>query len=239
MKTPPEPVTGFQLSHLQLSSLLWRFALGGREKELFWMETGRKIIPGAAHPLPRKPKNGDVHRNPFSSWKSGWFIPNRRLGEFVPAVSPFPGFELWWLAPPRGRCPSGGTSVVPGVPSAGLDSEHEIPAFFLHGILASAPKSRIFWVPQKPQGLLWQSLWSRAVSVSSHSRLCHPSKWQWEWRFGSSQTAFCSRSWKCFPRGAALGYPVGCGTRSLQDVPAVFNPSSLPVLIPAGIFRPV
>lgn len=28
MKTPPELVTGFQLSHLQLSSLLWRFVLG-------------------------------------------------------------------------------------------------------------------------------------------------------------------------------------------------------------------
>lgn len=35
MKTPPEPVTEFQLSHLQLSSLLGRFALGEREKELF------------------------------------------------------------------------------------------------------------------------------------------------------------------------------------------------------------
>lgn len=166
------------------------------------------------------------------------FIPNRRLGGFVPAVCPFPAFELWLLAPPWGHCPSGGTSVVPGAPLACLDSERPIPVFFLHGISGSAPKSRIFWVPQKLQGLLWQSR-AVSVSVSSQSRLCHSSKWQWEWRVGNSQTGFCSRSWECFPRGAALGYPVGCGTWSLQDVPAVFNPSSLPVLTPTGIFRPV
>lgn len=35
-----------QLSHLQLFSLLWRFALREREKELFWMETGKKTFLG-------------------------------------------------------------------------------------------------------------------------------------------------------------------------------------------------
>lgn len=90
MKTPPELVTGFQPSHLQLSSLLWRLALGDREKELFWMETGRKIIPGAAHPLPWKPKYGDVHRNPFSSWKSGWVYSKQEVGRVCSCSLSFP-----------------------------------------------------------------------------------------------------------------------------------------------------
>ncbi|XP_058684155.1 uncharacterized protein LOC131573853 isoform X2 [Poecile atricapillus] len=84
MKAPLEPVTGFQLSHLQLSSFWWRFALGEREKELFWMETGRKIIPGAAHPpLPWEPKNGICTEIPSLAGNLDGFIPKERLGGFV------------------------------------------------------------------------------------------------------------------------------------------------------------
>lgn len=50
-------------------------------------------------------------------------------------------------------------------------------AFLLHGILGSALQSRVFWMPQKPEEPLGQSLWSRAVPIPMpvQSRLCHPS----------------------------------------------------------------
>lgn len=50
------------------------------------METGRKIIPGAAHPLPWKPKNGMCTEIPSPAGNLDGFIPNKRLGGFVPAV---------------------------------------------------------------------------------------------------------------------------------------------------------
>lgn len=95
-----------QLGPLQLSSLLWRFALGEREKELFWMETGKKTFLGQLILCLGSQKWG-VHRNPFSSCKSGWVYSKQEIGRVCSCSFTFPGFELWLLVPLWGHCPSG------------------------------------------------------------------------------------------------------------------------------------
>lgn len=226
----PGAVTGFQLSHLQLSSLLWRFALGEREKELFWMETGRKIMPGAAHPLPWKPKNGMCTEIPSPAGNLGRLIPNE-IGRVCSCSSPLPGFELWLLVSHWGHCPSGGTQWSPECLHVWILHIQSM-GFFLHGVLGSALNPGFSgcrrslsapWAEPVEQSRAGCAIPAMAVGMAVWER----SDW------------ICSRSWECLPRGAVLLCPVGCGTRSLQDVPGVFYPSSPPVPIPDGVFRPV
>lgn len=160
MKTPPELVTGFQLSHLQLSSLLWRFVLGeGIVLDGNWEENHSWGSSSSA----LEAKKWDVHRNPFSSWKCGCVYSQQEIGKVCSCSSPLPGFELW-----LGHCPSGGTPVVPGAPSC-LDCGHPVPGVFPPWDFRICPKARIFWVPQKPEGPL-----GRACGAEQR-RLCHPS----------------------------------------------------------------
>lgn len=113
-------------------------------------------------------KKWDVHRNPFSSWKSGWVYSKQEIGRVCSCSSPLPGFELWLLVPHWGHCPSGGIPVVPGAPSY-LDSGHPVPGLFALWDFRVCSKSRIFWVPRKPEGPLGR------VCGAEQSRLCHPS----------------------------------------------------------------
>lgn len=200
------------------------------------METGKKIVPGIAHPLPWKPKNGMCTEIPSPAGNMCGFIPNKRLGGFVPAVLLFQylSFGCW--------CLTGG--VVPLWSLVHLQHvwilDIQSLEFFLHGIVGSAPKCRIFWVPRKPEEPLGQSLWGRAVSVSvpERSRLCHPSTGNGNGALGALRLHL-QQELGMPPSGAVLLCPLGFGTRSLQDVPADFNPSSLPVLLPDEVFRPL
>lgn len=204
----------------------------GREGERIVLDGNwEENIPGAAYPLPWKPKNGMCTEIPSPAANLGGFIPNKRLEGFVPAVllSQDLSFGCW--------CLTGDTGPQVAPPWSLERLQHvwilDIQSLgaFLHGALGSAPKPWIFWVPQKPEEPLGQSPWNRAgcaiPAMAMGMVLWELSDW------------ICSRSWECLPRGAVLVCPVGFGTRSLQGVPADLNPSLLPVLIADGIFRPV
>lgn len=91
----PRASDRFQLSHLLLSSF-WGGLLWERGEGIVLVETGSKIIPGAAHPLPWKPKNGMCTEIPSPAGNLGGFIPDRGLGGFVPAVL-FQDLSFgWW-----------------------------------------------------------------------------------------------------------------------------------------------
>lgn len=125
-------------------------------------------IPGTAYPLPWKPKNGMCTEIPSPAANLGGFIPNKRLGGFVPAVLLSQDLSLgsWCLT---------GDTIPQVAPPWSLELLQQVWILdiqslgaFLHGALGSAPKPRIFWVSQKPEG----APWSEPVE---QSRLCHPS----------------------------------------------------------------
>lgn len=126
----PRASDRFQLSHLLLSSF-WGGLLWERGEGIVLVETGSKIIPGAAHPLPWKPKNGMCTEIPSPAGNLGGFIPDR-IGR-VCSCSSVPGFELWLVVPHWGMEHLQHVWIL-GIPSLGL---------FLRGILGAAPKSRI------------------------------------------------------------------------------------------------
>lgn len=178
------------------------------------METGRKIIPGAAHPLPWKPKNGMCTEMPSPAGNLGGFIPNKRVGGFVPAVllCQDSSFGCWCLV----------GDIVPQVtPPWSLQSLHvwildiQSLGFFLCGVLGSALNPGFSGCPRSLRGP-WAEQSRAEQAVPSQ-------QWQWKWRFGSSEW-ICSRSWECLPRGALLLCPVGFETQSLQDVPVFLIP---------------
>lgn len=187
------------------------------------METGKKIIPGAAHPLPWKPKNGMFTKIPSPAGNVGVFIPNKRLGRFVPAVLLCQDLSFGW-------------DIVPQV--APLWSLEHLPVwivdiqslgFFLHGISGSALKPGFSGCPRSLRGPWAEPVERSRGGCAIPAMAMGMAVWECsDWN--------CSRSWECLPRGAVLLCPVGFGTRSLQ---VVFNPSSLPVLIPDGISRPL